>query len=184
MTDEEIVELVNKAISNNDERSATEYLCNIIYTDMNFSTDIFDRIVRRVRTEFPTAECFSQKFNGNPALVSKTKTTFVKEDFSDAVFELKENFCDERIDDVKVIGKALYNEAAAKSDKAAVSEKAKHKKTSGDDSGEKKEKKASFFENMRAKRAERAEKKEKMTLEEMSPEMNFLNHMSNFNKWD
>ena len=41
-------------------------------------------------------------------LVSKGKKTFTEDDFEDAVFELKENFCQERIDDVMMIGKAVY----------------------------------------------------------------------------
>lgn len=44
---------------------------------------------------------------GNPT-ISSQKTTFTDEDFADAVFELKKNFCQERISDVKTIGKKLY----------------------------------------------------------------------------
>ena len=52
-------------------------------------------------------------------LVSDEKSEYTAEDFSEAVFLLKENFCKERINDVKKIGKALYgnNKNTVKIDK-------------------------------------------------------------------
>jgi len=47
-----------------------------------------------------------EKLKGD--LISERKESFLEEDFEEAVFELKENFCDERIADVKKIGRALY----------------------------------------------------------------------------
>lgn len=40
-------------------------------------------------------------------LISTQKTQFANEDLTRAIFKLKRNFCDERIEDVKVIGTAL-----------------------------------------------------------------------------
>ena len=42
------------------------------------------------------------------SLISEGKTTYSEDDFADAVFLLKENFCKERIADVKKIGRAVY----------------------------------------------------------------------------
>ena len=61
----------------------------------------------------PIDSLFDPILNGE--LVSFGKDTFTDEDFARAVFELKRNFCKERIADVKKIGTTLYKKAPASS---------------------------------------------------------------------
>ena len=52
-------------------------------------------------------------------LISDGKMAYTDEDFARAVFMLKKNFCNERIADVKKIGKALYKKTAPVSVKSS-----------------------------------------------------------------
>lgn len=72
--------------------------------------------------------------------VSHVKKEYTEEDFSAAVCELERNFCDERINDVKIIGQALYtsntSEEAAKEQKSIVEkDEIKESKTGTDPNG-------------------------------------------------
>lgn len=79
-------------------------LGNICYTNRNFSNGEFDEVLQYI--EQKGIKIKEDSLKGN--LVSEGKEKFSENDFGDAVFELKENFCDERIADVKKIGRAVY----------------------------------------------------------------------------
>ena len=97
-------EAVENGILNNDIKGLREAVGTLCYTSRDFSSGEFDEVVAYV--EKRGIKLKDDKLEGE--LVSEGKTTYTDEDFAYAVFELKNNFCDERIADVKKIGKALY----------------------------------------------------------------------------
>lgn len=101
-------EKVLKCIEERDFPALREYIGTIIYTDRAFLHGEFEAAIRYLTEECYLTEIF-EKFNENPPLKSKSGTMHYKvEDFTAAVYELKNNFCRERIEDVKTIGKDLY----------------------------------------------------------------------------
>lgn len=96
---------IENGIEKNDINALREAVGSICYTSRDFSSGEFDEIVRYV--EAKGIKLKDDALIGSP-LISSTKSSFSDEDFARAVFELKQNFCDERIGDVKKIGKALY----------------------------------------------------------------------------
>lgn len=102
-------EAIEQGILEKDVAALKEAIGNICYTCRDFSDGEFDRIVRYVESNGITL--MDDGIEGNPT-ISSQKGYFTDDDFSRAVFELKRNFCKERIDDVKKIGKTLYKDVA------------------------------------------------------------------------
>lgn len=102
-------EAIEIGIKGNDIRVLREAIGNICYTSRNFSSGEFDEAIRYV--ESYGIKLKDERLVGDPP-ISSQKSTFTDDDFADAIFELKENFCDERIRDVKTIGKALYGNSS------------------------------------------------------------------------
>lgn len=101
---------IEKGIENNDVKALREAIGSICYTNRDFSNGEFDEVVKYV--EAKGIHLKDIKLIGSPA-VSSQKSEFTDEDFAKAIFELKRNFCDERIQDVKTIGKKLYSKKVA-----------------------------------------------------------------------
>ena len=101
-------ELIEECINNNDLGRLRNALGAICYTCRDFSDGNFDKAVHYV--EVTRGVKIKEKFNPEPVLISKTKSKdeFEKGDFGRAVSRLRNNFCDERIEDVKFIGKFMY----------------------------------------------------------------------------
>ena len=113
-------EAIEKGIKEKDIEGLRESVANICYVDRNFSNGEFDQVLSYIESK--NINIKDDKLVGN--LISKEKSTYNDEDFARAVFELKKNFCDERINDVKKIGKALYsNKKVLHSSKQNVSNK-------------------------------------------------------------
>ena len=102
-------EAIEQGILNKDVAALKEAIGNICYTCRDFSDGEFDRIVKYVESN--GISLMDDGIEGNPT-ISSQKDVFSDDDFSRAVFELKRNFCKERIDDVKKIGKTLYKDVA------------------------------------------------------------------------
>ncbi|MCD7828643.1 MAG: hypothetical protein LUG85_08960 [Clostridiales bacterium] len=98
-------EAIENGIKNNDVRALREAIGSICYTSRDFSSGEFDEAIKYVESH--GIKLKDSELVGEP-LISSRKSTFTDDDFADAVFELKNNFCDERIKDVKTIGKKLY----------------------------------------------------------------------------
>jgi hypothetical protein len=96
---------VEKGIANNDVKALREAIGSICYTNRDFSNSEFFEVVRYVESNGIKLKD-DTLVGAEP--VSKIKTEFDEDDFTRAVFELKRNFCDERIKDVETIGKKLY----------------------------------------------------------------------------
>ena len=97
---------IEAGIQNKDIKALREAIGSICYTSRDFSSGEFDEIVRYVESKGIRLK--DESLIGNPT-ISSQKQSFTDEDFAKAIFELKKNFCHERIQDVKTIGKALYS---------------------------------------------------------------------------
>lgn len=98
-------EAIENGIKNNDISALREAIGSICYTSRDFSSGEFDEAIKYVESK--GIKLKDDMLMGNTT-ISSIKEDFTDEDFADAVFELKNNFCDERINDVKIIGKKLY----------------------------------------------------------------------------
>lgn len=103
-------ESIENGIAQNDIKRLREAIGSICYTSRNFSSGEFDDAVSYVIQKGIALK--DEKLVGS--LISEGKETYTDEDFTRAVFELKRNFCDERINDVKKIGRSLYKKSEPK----------------------------------------------------------------------
>lgn len=103
---------LDEKIAKKDLFMLREALGNTIYGCRDFSDGEFDGAVRYVERH---GVKIKEAYDGKP-LISKTKPEdeWDGDDFADAIAELKMNFCDERINDVKKIGKKLYPSGSSK----------------------------------------------------------------------
>ena len=97
-------DVIENGIANQDIKALREALGSICYTSRDFSSGEFDDMVKYVESKGIRIK--DDRLVGEP-LISSQKDTFEDGDFAKALFELKKNFCDERIEDVKIIGKKL-----------------------------------------------------------------------------
>lgn len=97
---------IEDGIAKGDVKALREAVGSICYVRRDFSSGEFDEAVNYVSAKVPGF--MDSSLVGSPT-VSSQKTSFTDDDFARAVFELKKNFCQERIADVKKIGKALYS---------------------------------------------------------------------------
>lgn len=86
-----------------------EALGNTIYGCRDFSDGEFDDAVKYVESK--GIKIKDDELQGE--LVASGKQSYTDDDFAVAIARLKRNFCDERIADVKKIGKALYSSKPA-----------------------------------------------------------------------
>lgn len=98
-------EVIENGILNKDREVLRKAIGNLCYTSRDFSSGEFDEAIEYVESKGINLK---DDFLVGVPTISSQKSVFTDEDFADAVFELKENFCDERIQDVKNIGKSLY----------------------------------------------------------------------------
>lgn len=97
---------IERGIEHRDVKALREAIGSICYTSRNFSSGEFDEVICYVESKGIVLK--DEQLIGNPT-ISSQKSNFTDEDFAKAIFELKRNFCDARIEDVKVIGRALYS---------------------------------------------------------------------------
>ena len=97
-------EAIERGILEKDLEALRESVGSLCYTCRNFKNGEFDEVVEYVISR--GIPLIDPELSGE--LVSAGKESFTDADFARAVFELKENFCKERIADVKKIGEALY----------------------------------------------------------------------------
>ena len=99
-----LYQAIENEISIDDISALHEAVGNICYTCKDFSNGEFDDAVNYFNIKVPNF--MDKEVKGS--LISDGKTTYSEDDFADAIFMLKKNFCKERIADVKKIGKAVY----------------------------------------------------------------------------
>lgn len=96
---------IENGIAKNDVKALREAIGSICYTNRDFSNGEFFEVVKYVESK--GIQLKDAELIGCPT-VSSQKSEFTDEDFTKAIFELKRNFCDARIQDVKTIGEKLY----------------------------------------------------------------------------
>lgn len=101
---DERFDYLDKRIKNGEFLKLRQALGNIIYACRDFSDGEFDDAVKYVESK--GIKIKDDELQGE--LVTAEKQTYTDDDFAVAIARLKRNFCDERIADVKKIGKALY----------------------------------------------------------------------------
>ncbi len=118
---------IENGIASNDVKALREAIGSICYTNRDFSNGEFFEAVRYVESK--GIQLKDVELIGAPT-ISSQKTEFTDEDFAKAIFELKKNFCDERIEDVKTIGEKLYGKKSTaekpKDPQRNMSEPAEH----------------------------------------------------------
>ena len=110
-------EAIEYGIAKNDVKALREAIGSICYTNRDFSNGEFEEAVKYVESK--GIQLKDKVLKGNPT-ISNQKSDFTDEDFAKAIYELKKNFCDERINDVKTIGMKLYGKKVSDT-KATVS---------------------------------------------------------------
>ena len=98
------IDIIKKAIAEKDIIALREMVSSIIFVDRNFSKNRFYDILNYVNSKLNIMDECGLKGE----LISDTKTNYSQDDFSKALHLLENNFCYERIEDVKKIGRKLY----------------------------------------------------------------------------
>ena len=106
-------DIIERNIELGDVGAIREAIGSICYTNRDFSSGEFDEVIAYVESRGIRLK--DDKLTGKPP-ISTQKDVFTDDDYSRAIYELKKNFCDERIEDVKTIGKALYSNNKVKED--------------------------------------------------------------------
>lgn len=99
---------MQQCIKNNDIKGLRRALGTIIYTDRNFKKGELSDAINYITHNAKIDKLF-EKFDSSIPLISSSKNNFSDDDFADAVYYLQNNFCYERINDVKKIGTKLYS---------------------------------------------------------------------------
>lgn len=99
--------VVNEYIKEKNIFGLREALGNICYTNRSFSNGDFDKAFELIKSK--GIDIMEEFDNSEPLILSNKKLEELgHDDFTLAVFNMKENFCKERIAEAKKIGKYLY----------------------------------------------------------------------------
>lgn len=106
MTTQELIQSINKDISEGNIGLAKKKIGNLAITCKTFTKENEAQFMSVINAVKQNGSVF-ENLKG-AALISSTKTSFTANDFDDAVYALKENLCEDRVKDVIKIGKAVY----------------------------------------------------------------------------
>lgn len=99
-------DLMKQAIEEKCELSIKSCLKGIIYSDRSFSNNEFDDALEYIKS---SGVNLYKAYDGKELLFNEAKkSALTDDDFTKAVFLLTENFCEERIRDLKNIAKIVY----------------------------------------------------------------------------
>lgn len=96
--------IIEKAIAEKDITVLRESVASLILIDRNFSKSSFYDMLNYVNSKLNIMD----KCGLKGELISELKKEYSKDDFVKALYLLENNFCNERIEDVKKIGRTLY----------------------------------------------------------------------------
>lgn len=108
----DIRELIKESTELGDIESLRRTLIMMIHHDENFSKGYFENSIKYIKENIDSSkkDKIYEKLDTNiPMILNHKKDNFTKDDFIDAICRLKQNFCIERVEEVKKIGKALYD---------------------------------------------------------------------------
>ena len=91
----------------------------MVYTDRAFLHGEFEKVITYVINICGIRDLFEPFCSDPPMRTSYPDKNYNKEDFTKAVYELKKNFCQERIQDVKIIGRFVYYSAQIEAERIA-----------------------------------------------------------------
>lgn len=126
---------IEQGIRTRDVAALREAIGNICYTCRDLSDGELERIIADVEAE--GIKLMDDGLVGKPT-ISSQKSIFTDDDFSRAVFELKRNFCKERINDIKIIGSSLYKNNSIKNERKDLNTKTKKVSNQVEDTRQKK----------------------------------------------
>ena len=97
---------IERCIREKDIKNLRGAIAVTAFVDRTFATGEFEKTLKYAESKGIKVK--EDKLIGELISTTKDPSEYTQDDFSTAVFELKENFCDERIEDVKKIGRTLY----------------------------------------------------------------------------
>lgn len=104
-------ENVINSIKKKDKEAIKTSLYAIIMSDKRMENGVFDENLRYIEEkikEDSEIDIYEKLDTNKKPLLSQEKSEYTRDDFTDAAIYLTENFCKERIDDVRKIGQAVY----------------------------------------------------------------------------
>lgn len=115
MSNFEVNEYLKEHLEKKEVKKVASDLSVVVYTDRTLSDGRLKEMLKYIKTSYPDVyeqlieKCDESQFkrlSQNGELILKE----INEDtFADAVFALENNFCYERIEDIRVLGKYLYD---------------------------------------------------------------------------
>ena len=107
----EVNQLVMEAVRTKDIIGLKSAISTLINYDRNFSRGYVESNLEYIKRNGIN---IFEEFNHQKLISNKSSNQYTEKDFSDAIFYLEKNFCNERLEDVKKIGKVLYKEKTSK----------------------------------------------------------------------
>lgn len=104
-------ENVINSIKKKDKEAIKTSLYAIIMSDKRMENGVFDENLKYIEEkikENSEIDIYEKLDTNKKPLLSQEKSEYTRDDFTDAAIYLTENFCKERIDDVRKIGQAVY----------------------------------------------------------------------------
>ena len=101
-----ILQTISNVAKNKDIKGIRRVLVIAIQNDQNFEKGYFDINLNYALKHVSETHLF-ESYDKKP-LISNSKKEFNRDDYINAIYELKNNFCKERIADVKKIGQYVY----------------------------------------------------------------------------
>jgi len=113
--------LVKECMKNEDIMGLRGALIGIILGDRTLSNEKLDNTLNFIASKNIN---IYEKFDGGDIVFNTVENrNFTEENYSEAIFNLKSNFCKERITDVKNISKELYGSNPKKEESVSITDK-------------------------------------------------------------
>lgn len=103
---EHVSGVVKKYTELKDVKALRSALCTMVYTDRDFTKGYVNSNIHYITSH--GIEIWEEFDSSRPLILDNKKDDFVENDFLDAMVNLKKNFSKKRLNEVKVIGKAVY----------------------------------------------------------------------------
>lgn len=106
-----IMDKMKQAIQEDDRQAVLEVLTNISTVDPSFSSGTFDEALQYAEANFGKEKLYA-KYDGGELYKGNTD----KADYGNAVIDMENNFCKERIDATRAFGQRLYGQVGGNND--------------------------------------------------------------------
>lgn len=136
---------INAGIKTRDIKALREAMGNICYADPAFQTTDFQDILTEIRRA--NIDILDKELQGEIPRIPLAKVT--QADFTKAIFQLKKNFCEQRIIEVRRIGREITPKQKSQTDTKAATNVSKEQPLNHDDYGNLRSLEDVFNENIR-----------------------------------